>query len=60
MFHDALISPSTRPRYAGGMNSSIAELIAPYSPPMPTPVMKRNTASDVKSHAKPVSTVAMP
>ena len=39
---------------------SIAELIAPYSPPMPTPVIKRNTASDVKSHAKPVSTVAMP
>ncbi len=32
---------STRPRYLAGMSSSIAELMAAYSPPMPMPAMKR-------------------
>ena len=32
---------STRPRYLAGIISSIAELIAAYSPPMPIPAMIR-------------------
>ena len=32
---------STRPRTRAGISSSIAELIAAYSPPMPAPVKKR-------------------
>jgi hypothetical protein len=32
---------STRPRYRAGMSSSIAELIAAYSPPMLVPAMNR-------------------
>jgi len=35
------------------MSSSMAELIAVYSPPMPVPAMKRKIASDQKSQAKP-------
>jgi hypothetical protein len=34
---------STRPRTRAGISSSIAELIAAYSPPMPAPVKKRQT-----------------
>ena len=33
---------STRPRTRAGINSSIAELIAAYSPPIPAPVSARN------------------
>jgi hypothetical protein len=32
---------STRPRYRAGIISSIAELIAAYSPPIPVPAMNR-------------------
>ena len=32
---------STRPRTRAGISSSIAELIAAYSPPIPAPVKKR-------------------
>ena len=32
---------STRPRKRDGISSSIAELIAAYSPPMPIPAMIR-------------------
>ena len=32
---------STRPRNRAGISSSIAELIAAYSPPMPMPAMNR-------------------
>ena len=32
---------STRPRYLAGIISSMAELIAAYSPPMPMPAMTR-------------------
>ena len=39
--NDPLMAMSTRPRYLAGISSSIAELIAAYSPPMPAPVMKR-------------------
>lgn len=37
-----LMMRSTRPRYLLGISSSIAELMAAYSPPMPKPVRKRN------------------
>lgn len=33
---------STVPRTRAGMSSSIAELIAAYSPPMPAPVKNRH------------------
>ena len=32
---------STRPRNRAGISSSIAELMAAYSPPMPMPAMNR-------------------
>ena len=32
---------STRPRKRAGISSSIAELMAAYSPPMPMPAMNR-------------------
>ena len=38
-----LMMRSTRPLTRAGINSSIAELMAEYSPPMPAPVKKRNT-----------------
>ena len=36
-----LTARSTRPRYLAGIISSMAELIAAYSPPMPMPAMTR-------------------
>ena len=36
-----LIQMSVRPRYRAGIISSIAELIAEYSPPMPDPASAR-------------------
>jgi hypothetical protein len=36
-----LIQISVRPRYRAGIISSMAELTAEYSPPMPVPAMKR-------------------
>jgi hypothetical protein len=36
-----LIQISVRPRYRAGIISSIAELIAEYSPPIPDPAMNR-------------------
>jgi hypothetical protein len=39
-----LIARSTRPRTRAGTSSSMAELIAEYSPPMASPVRKRNSA----------------
>src|SRR5579875_745607 len=35
--NEPLIAKSTRPRTRAGISSSIAELIAAYSPPMPAP-----------------------
>ena len=39
--YDPLMIRSTRPRTRAGISSSIAELIAAYSPPMPAPVRNR-------------------
>jgi hypothetical protein len=39
--NDPLIIRSTRPRSRAGMSSSMAELMAAYSPPMPAPVKNR-------------------
>jgi len=40
------------------MSSSMAELIAAYSPPMPAPVKKRHTANHKNEPEKAVATVA--
>ena len=53
-----LIARSVRPRNRAGTNSWIAELIAAYSPPIPAPVRKRNTAKLVRFHEKAVAAVA--
>ena len=53
-----LIAMSTRPRLRAGISSSIAELIAAYSPPMPMPVKKRQTKKYQGANAKAVATVA--
>ena len=42
--YEPLIIKSTRPRTRAGINSSIAELIAAYSPPIPAPVSARKKA----------------
>ena len=39
--YEPLMIRSTRPRTRAGISSSIAELIAEYSPPIPAPVTKR-------------------
>ena len=53
-----LMARSTLPRTRAGMSSSMAELIAAYSPPMPKPVRNRQNANDVMLHVNAVSTVA--
>jgi hypothetical protein len=40
------------------MSSSIAELMAAYSPPMPSPVSARKTQNDAALQVKAVATVA--
>ena len=55
---DPLIATSTRPRYALGISSSMAELIAAYSPPMPAPVKNRAMKYQSGLGAKAVATVA--
>ncbi len=40
-----LIARSVCPRWRAGMSSSIAELMAAYSPPMPAPAAKRKASS---------------
>jgi hypothetical protein len=42
--YEPLIIKSTRPRTRAGISSSIAELMAAYSPPMPAPVSARKNA----------------
>jgi hypothetical protein len=49
---------STQPRTRAGISSSMAELIAAYSPPMPKPVKKRKIAKLAKFHENAVATVA--
>src|ERR1700732_4247367 len=46
---------STRPRKLAGISSSMAELIAAYSPPMPNPVIARKRAKLQKLHDVAVS-----
>ena len=53
-----LTARSTQPRTRAGMSSSMAELIAAYSPPIPRPVRNRKTANHAKLPAKAVPTVA--
>ena len=53
-----LMAKSVQPRMRAGIISWIAELIAVYSPPMPAPVRKRNTAKLQKSQAMAVAAVA--
>ncbi len=53
-----LMIRSTRPRYCAGISSSIAELIAAYSPPIPKPVRKRNRKNHQASKEIDVSAVA--
>ena len=55
---EPLIAMSVRPRYFLGISSSIAELIAAYSPPMPAPVIVRHTKYHSAVGAKAVATVA--
>ena len=49
---------STRPRTRAGISSSIAELIAAYSPPMPAPVKKRAMKKYQGANANAVAPVA--
>ena len=53
-----LMTRSVKPRRRAGISSWIAELTAPYSPPMPAPVRKRKSMKDQKSQEKPVAMVA--
>jgi len=54
----ALIIKSTLPRTRAGINSSIAEFIAAYSPPIPAPVKMRNSRKLQKFQEKAVAAVA--
>ena len=49
---------STRPRTRAGISSSMAELIAEYSPPMPAPVKKRQRKKNQAVHEAAVASVA--
>src|SRR3989440_8156040 len=46
---------STAPRTRAGINSSIAELIAEYSPPIPAPVIARNRINHHTLNENPVA-----
>ena len=56
--NEPLIAMSTRPRNLAGISSSIAELIAAYSPPMPAPVRNRQAKYHVGFIENAVRTVA--
>ena len=56
--NEPLMMRSTVPRTRAGISSSIAELIAAYSPPMPAPVKKRQTANMRNDPENAVATVA--
>ena len=55
---EPLMIRSTRPRARAGISSSIAELIAEYSPPIPAPVKKRATRNHSGAVENAVATVA--
>ena len=57
--NEPLMIRSTVPRTRAGISSSIAELIAAYSPPMPAPVKKRQIAKNRNELEKAVATVAI-
>ena len=54
-----LMHRSLQPRTRAGISSWMVELIAAYSPPMPAPVMKRNSAKLATSQEPAVAAVAM-
>ncbi len=56
--NEPLMATSTRPRCALGISSSMAELIAAYSPPIPMPVTVRATKYQSGPGANAVATVA--
>ena len=56
--NDPLMIRSTVPRTRAGISSSMAELIAAYSPPMPAPVKKRQTQKNRNDAENAVATVA--
>ena len=56
--NEPLMATSTRPRYFAGISSSMAELMAAYSPPMPAPVRKRAAKYQAGFIENAVSTVA--
>ncbi len=56
--NEPLIATSTRPRYFAGISSSIAELMAAYSPPMPAPVRNLQQKYHMGVIENAVSTVA--
>ena len=53
-----LITRSVKPRRRAGMSSWMVAFTAAYSPPMPAPVMARNSANDQKLQANPLAMVA--
>jgi hypothetical protein len=56
--YEPLMIRSTRPRTRAGISSSMAELIAAYSPPMPAPVRSRNKKNHQGANDSAVSAVA--
>ncbi len=56
--YEPLMARSTTPRRRAGISSSIAELMAAYSPPMPAPVKNRQMKKKTGVKAKAVATVA--
>ena len=56
--YEPLMARSTQPRARAGMSSSMAELIAAYSPPMPRPVSARKIQNDAALLVNAVATVA--
>ena len=55
---EPLMMRSTRPRTRAGMSSSMAELMAAYSPPIPAPVKNRQTKNHIGFIENAVRTVA--
>jgi hypothetical protein len=55
--HVPLIARSVHPRFRAGISSSIAELIAAYSPPIPNPIRNRNRKKLHMSHENAVAPV---
>ena len=55
---EPLMMRSTVPRTRAGISSSMAELMAAYSPPMPAPVKNRQTAKSRNVEVNAVATVA--